>query len=941
MAMIETWFSQDLNEPVQVHQLDGNVFSQDNQGNLIGVNVFDGGAPATISGTVAANVIRADGTTVAVAGVLTGNSCYIILPSAAYAVPGIISVVIKLTGGGSTATLCAVVANVYQSATDAIVDPGTIIPSVQALIDEIENAVAQIPPDYSGMKRTIAAVLPDESGIIKSHIVWELGGINTDTGEETTRTECVRTQLLPIGSGDSIQAIRLDTDNKASGWWANAHYYDENQVYIASVRPGNSQYSNSYMRIPSMSYPHAAFVRFSILTTTADIMTHYANVWACFVRRGVSDEYNKKLLSLQKDYDIIDMTFTNAGGISSGTPYDIASNSARFRTVTAYPFPIGAFIVIPDDYLAIYKAWFSMYWDAGRFDKSFFGDTAVRIDSVTPTTFAEQEHDYYIAFAGQTLDNLTVGNDMIAELGQMVKIAVPKRKQPAGYSERLGGDASGAENLFDKIPFMYYRASYPFETYGNTMKQAAEDTRIWQSSNADFSVSIPAGDYHILCHFLKNTGSNPSAVAFKVFDESGTALVDYGGRETYLYDTPISFTISEAQTIRVQWKSYTGNEFAIYLYSEGYKTLKRVSQEVDALSAYTGDAKYTGIYSEPIQTLVKKYDAVTDAGKCGYIWISDLHINSLYPGRNESLKRQLMACADIVNRTNIQFIMIGGDIIDREITYDAIYSVFNKAFVGVKESRRPVLLVLGNHDDNPYTNNVPLTKGQAKALFIDMNGAETESPGIDKSYYYIDKMGVRFICLDSIDYPAGYSGSNWWSFSQDQVEWLAGVLSNTAGRAVILSHITLDYTHECYNLGNEGGFVADVQSLINAYNNKTSITLYGNTYDFTGNTGRVLYWHAGHQHFDELYTPTGSTIPILITTCAKDQTSTDALDLVSGNTYTTRSTFPWNSFGWTCKFWPNRTLETINEAGFDVVCIGSDSVNVFRVGAGEDRSFSV
>lgn len=164
MAMIETWFSQDLTEPVQVHQLDGNVFSQDNQGNLIGVNVFDGGAPATLSGSVSANVIRADGATVAVTGVLSNNSCYIIMPSAAYAVPGIISVVIKLTGGGSTVTLCALVANVYQSATDATVDPGTIIPSVQDLIEQIQEAVVTIPPDYSGLAwslmRTGRDVLP-------------------------------------------------------------------------------------------------------------------------------------------------------------------------------------------------------------------------------------------------------------------------------------------------------------------------------------------------------------------------------------------------------------------------------------------------------------------------------------------------------------------------------------------------------------------------------------------------------------------------------------------------------------------------------------------------------------------------------------------------------------------------------------------------------------
>ena len=176
MAMIETWFSQDLTEPVQVHQLDGNVFSQDNQGNLIGVNVFDGGAPATLSGTVSANVIRADGTTVAVTGVLTNNSCYIILPSAAYAVPGIISVVIKLTGGGSTTTLCALVANVYQSATDATVDPETIIPDIAALIATINAAILSIPSDYDALVKDVQAINDEINGRVFNYSVDSVSG---------------------------------------------------------------------------------------------------------------------------------------------------------------------------------------------------------------------------------------------------------------------------------------------------------------------------------------------------------------------------------------------------------------------------------------------------------------------------------------------------------------------------------------------------------------------------------------------------------------------------------------------------------------------------------------------------------------------------------------------------------------------------------------------
>ena len=155
MAVIETWYNQDLQAPVQVQYLDGNIFSQDNLGNLIGVHVFDDGEPAVLSGTVSGNVIRADGGTVAVTGTLTGNDCYIILPEAAYAIPGPICIAIKFTGGGSVTTLCAIAANVYQTSTDTPVDPGSVLPSIESLITAIENAVATIPADYSDTQTAI------------------------------------------------------------------------------------------------------------------------------------------------------------------------------------------------------------------------------------------------------------------------------------------------------------------------------------------------------------------------------------------------------------------------------------------------------------------------------------------------------------------------------------------------------------------------------------------------------------------------------------------------------------------------------------------------------------------------------------------------------------------------------------------------------------------
>ena len=162
--MIETWYNQDLSTPVKVQYLDGNVFSQDNNGNQIGVNVFQNGQPVTLTGTIIAKVERSDGVTVPVDGSLSGSQGWVVLSQACYAVPGPISIVVKNVVGENITTLCAVVANVYQSSTDTTVDPGTIMPSIETLIAEIESAVATIPADYSSLTGYEKDILVLESG---------------------------------------------------------------------------------------------------------------------------------------------------------------------------------------------------------------------------------------------------------------------------------------------------------------------------------------------------------------------------------------------------------------------------------------------------------------------------------------------------------------------------------------------------------------------------------------------------------------------------------------------------------------------------------------------------------------------------------------------------------------------------------------------------------
>lgn len=211
MAIIESWFRQDLKEPVHVQMIQGNVFSQDEQANLIGVVVTDGGETAALSGSVAASIIRADGATVAQAGTLSGNKCSVILPAAAYAVPGPLVVALKLTQNGVVTTVLAVAATVYRTSTDTVVDPGTIIPSIQDLIEEIEEVVATIPQDYSA--------LSDEVTNEFNYIIKSFSDYSNYSQTWGSGNTILSTRVIPAGSFVSGVRVRLGQTGNFNTWF--------------------------------------------------------------------------------------------------------------------------------------------------------------------------------------------------------------------------------------------------------------------------------------------------------------------------------------------------------------------------------------------------------------------------------------------------------------------------------------------------------------------------------------------------------------------------------------------------------------------------------------------------------------------------------------------------------------------------------------------------
>lgn len=150
-----------LNEPLQYDNAQAHCFR-------LALTSDDGTSPADLSGmTVVANFLRPDGGTVAIdTGTITGNVVEVILPAACYAAVGRYKLTVNLvegSGESAAARTALIVEGITERNTSGTpVDPGTIMPSINDLIAEIETVAATIPEDYTELSNTVDGLV--ESG---------------------------------------------------------------------------------------------------------------------------------------------------------------------------------------------------------------------------------------------------------------------------------------------------------------------------------------------------------------------------------------------------------------------------------------------------------------------------------------------------------------------------------------------------------------------------------------------------------------------------------------------------------------------------------------------------------------------------------------------------------------------------------------------------------
>lgn len=330
---------------------------------------------------------------------------------------------------------------------------------------------------------------------------------------------------------------------------------------------------------------------------------------------------------------------------------------------------------------------------------------------------------------------------------------------------------------------------------------------------------------------------------------------------------------------------------------------------------------YRNHMADRVRTINSK---LTNPSDFGFGFITDVHV--------EFNAKHFPALIDEVRtKTPVNEFLGGGDWATG--WFDTKTPEENKPelFTFFEELRRlfkgvPLLKTIGNHEwaygaNNSYNISSQELYGyylrDEDKIFKDIHW------GPDHTYYYWDNQQAkcRYISLNVMDYPdtlkpTGNSDNKEWYFKvgDEQINWLKATLNSVPDGYVVAieSHLvplSADQfaSFPAAKIGTTISNGEDLQAIASAYTSKTG--------DFTNAKGDLLGWFGGHYHADDITVRNGVTY---ITTIA------DCMSV------------------WDIPNVPTKEVGTTSEQAFDIATVdrANRKVNLIRVGAGSDRSFT-
>lgn len=332
-----------------------------------------------------------------------------------------------------------------------------------------------------------------------------------------------------------------------------------------------------------------------------------------------------------------------------------------------------------------------------------------------------------------------------------------------------------------------------------------------------------------------------------------------------------------------------------------------------------------------------------------YVFITDIHYMGIRTGQGAVLLSQMEQVVELANKTDeIDLVVLGGDTVqgywdDKRECFEAYREILSV----LKDCKKPVLILNGNHDDNAYAAWNP---NFSQKIISDLDWQrEILSPHAVKDrvhdeadpnskYYYYDfvKSGkkLRIFCLDATDYKTEYdqngivtrlnfvgdcdentpdgshkykTGISWWGYSAEELKWFAENLAKgDFDDVVIFSHMGIDRQANVRDipLGSE------LRAILRAYKNKTPHKNDELAIDVSFNdSGKVLIYHYGHIHREELlFLDDIGFWQVATSTARADQAAPTA----------------------------SREAGSDNEPCFDIVSVGENEIKKYNIGGGKD-----
>lgn len=207
-AQFEKHFVQDLTQDIKIRQCGTIVFNADNESNIISVDLYNGAEEYSGGGTVTGACICPDGSTVPLTGSISGKTASVTLTGDCFAFPGQIGIGVQVTSGTVKTTVLKAIYNVELFETDTVVDPGSrITMSVADLIQDINDALADIPASDTNLKAAMAPVFSTSTAYQAGQYVWYEGQLYQFTADHAAGT-WTGTDAALAAMGDDVSALK-------------------------------------------------------------------------------------------------------------------------------------------------------------------------------------------------------------------------------------------------------------------------------------------------------------------------------------------------------------------------------------------------------------------------------------------------------------------------------------------------------------------------------------------------------------------------------------------------------------------------------------------------------------------------------------------------------------------------------------------------------------